>query len=304
MHMRFALILVLSSWLASTSSAGECPSLGHCRETSAFGGRLLHDPNKNGQRVWTSPTECGSSTMKPALDPICEDIGQCTQAGGFGKFLRAVTFDCRGKRFSGYFGLDGLTFGILDWTAANVPEMLRAYRLQDAALYDSTFGKLQIPTNNNCPSAEWVCNANQQAKFMCDPAVRLAMEGSVKAASFQKAQAVVALATYEGRLRRYAQLGLKTEYGNTAMAVVGNNLLKSSACKPTRWKATCAAKKEEKELVDCMLDEYVKHTCRGSERGSKERRDAIKAIFAGASPSTNLHPTSEQVLACSSRWGV
>src|SRR5687768_8301723 len=80
-----------------------------CRE-GAPRGKLL----RNNRGIWTSP--CGPNGETGVRDLICEDIARCPSAGGFGKFLQSVSGSCRKKSFNGYFGLDGLTFGILDWT--------------------------------------------------------------------------------------------------------------------------------------------------------------------------------------------
>jgi hypothetical protein len=294
--------LLLTVVFASESSAQQCQSLGHCRADAPAGGALLHKPNSNGNLIWTSP--CGDNTATRHADPVCEEIASCPAAGGFGKFLKSVTFNCKVKHFDGYFGLDGITFGILDWTAANIPELMRAYTARNPQKFDEVFGPLNLPMKNGCLAANWVCDANKQARFMCDAKVKDAFSKAVREPDFQKAQADVALRAYETRLVRYSVLGLKTEYGNTAMAVLGNNLVNSAACRPAAWKASCARKKDETQLVDCMLDEYVAHACRGSKRGSEERRAAIKEIFKGAQPSTILHPSAQDVAACTSKWGA
>ena len=45
------------------------------------------------------------------------------------------------------------------------------------------------------------------------------------------------------------------------MAVVANNLISGGVCRPATWKAQCAGKATERELVDCMLDRYVDNEC-------------------------------------------
>ena len=92
--------------------------------------------------------------------------------------------------------------------------------------------------------------------------------------------------------------------GNTAMAVVANNLLRSDVCRPETWLKACGGQTDEIKLVDCMLDRYVENSCRGSSRGSQERAKVIKEVFSGATPSENVHPTSEAVISCSTSWGA
>lgn len=109
---------LLTVVFASESSAQQCQSLGHCRADAPAGGALLHKPNSNGNLIWTSP--CGDNTATRRADPVCEEIASGPATGRGGKFLKSVTFNCKVKHFDGYFGLDGITFGILDWTAASL----------------------------------------------------------------------------------------------------------------------------------------------------------------------------------------
>jgi hypothetical protein len=292
---------VLISLIAPPSKAQQCQSLGNCRAANGEGGALLHQPNSNGAMVWTSP--CGPNTSTARTDNICEQISTCEKAGAFGKFLRAVTFDCKLKHFNGYFGLDGVTFGILDFTAASLPTLMHAYNVRNAERYKELFDPLAIPTANGCVDANWICDANKQAKFMCDAKIRDAFQASVNDPDFEKSQVDVALNIYEERLKRYASLGLKTEFGNTAMAVVANNLKNNNNCRPAFWKQQCAHNKEEGNLVNCMLDQYVIYACRGSRKGSEERRAAIKKMFINQKLSAIIHPPVDDVIACTTRWG-
>ena len=106
---------------------------------------------------------------------------------------------------------------------------------------------------NGCLDPNWACSQNKQGYFMCDARFRPAFAAAVKDDDFQKAQVDVALGEYEARLRRYSDLGLKTEYGNTALAVLANNLRNTEARRPATWKRRCAAQTDETRLVDCML---------------------------------------------------
>ena len=287
--------------LGSSANAQECRSAQLCRET-APSGALLHNPNSKGNRVWT--TACGPNSTKPRLDQMCQQISSCPAAGGFGKFLQAVTFACERKQFDGYFGLDGMTFGILDWTSDNLPPILQAYQLRSKDKFDEVFGKLNLPMKDGCLDPKWVCDNNKQGKLMCDAGFHDAFELSLKIAEFQKAQVDYALKQYEKRIARFAHLELKTEYGNTAMAVVANNLLRNESCRPETWEKVCAGQPDETKLVQCMLQQYANNSCRGSLHGSKERMIAINEVFAGAQPSENIHPTAEAVISCSDSWGA
>jgi hypothetical protein len=286
--------------LSSPATAQECPSAQLCRET-APGGSLLHNPNSNGNRVWT--TACGPNSSRQRVDQICQQISSCPAAGGFGKFLQAVTGDCRSKQFNGYFGLDGMTFGILDWTADNLPPILQAYQLRDNGKFDELFKELNLPIKDGCLDPKWACDNNKRGKLMCDAGFHDAFQLSLNTAEYQKAQVEYALKQYEKRLARFSNLGLKTEYGNTAMAVVANNLLRNEDCRPETWKNVCAAQPDETQVVQCMLRQYANNGCRGSLRGSKERMIAINKVFAGAQPSGNIHPTADAIISCSDNWG-
>jgi len=293
--------VAMAAGLHAPARAQSCPSgPSVCRDT-APAGALLHRPNKNGHLVWT--TSCGPNTEPTRVDPICRQISTRPAAGGFGKFLQAVTSDCTDKHFDSYFGLDGMTFGILHWTSNDLPPVLQAYHARNAREFDETFGTLNMPMKDGCLDAKWACDSNRKGRLMCDASFRDAFARAIKTADFQKAEVDVALAAYETRIRRLAGLGLKTEYGNTALAVLANNLRPGSACRPETWKKACAGQPDETRLVDCMLDQYARHSCRGTPDGSLKRVKAIKAVFAGVEPSENIHPTAEAVISCSDRWG-
>lgn len=300
--MRFTSLLtalLLANFVVPATAAQFCPSVDNCRATPPVG-RLLHEPNSAGQRVWTTP--CGPNTNGHSLDPICRAISACPNAGGYGKFLRAVTGDCRAKHFDGYFGLDGMTFGILDWTWSNLPGVLKTYQQRAPTSFASHFGNLNLPMVNGCVDPNWTCRANRNADLMCERNFNIAFSSALKTAEFRKAQMEFALAEYEQRLARYSNLGLKTEYGNTAMAVVANNLKRTVNCRPSTWKSVCGGR-EEKAMVDCMLQQYEQNACRGSIRGSRSRVKSIKAVFADAQGTAVIHPTASAVEQCVASWG-
>jgi hypothetical protein len=273
-----------------------------CRETAPLGA-LLHNPNSKGTKVWT--TSCGPNSSKPKIDQLCRQIGSCAAAGGFGKFLRAVTFDCGGKNFDGYFGLDGMTFGILDWTSNNLPHLLRTYSRRDKAGFDELVSKVGLSDQNGCVDGKEICRRNMRGALMCDATFHETFSNALRMSEFQKAQAEFALSQYEARIADFATLGLKTEFGNTAMAVVANNLRSGENCRPATWKKACSAQPDENKIVECMLDQYAQNECRGGNPGgARKRADAIGEIFKGATPSENIHPSVEAVIGCSDKWGM
>jgi hypothetical protein len=138
---------------------------------------------------------------------------------------------------------------------------------------------------------------------MCAPGFHRAFKSSLRTAEFQKAQIDYALKEYEKRIARFSSLALQTDYGNVAMAVVANNLLPTKACRPATWKKVCEGQTNERKLVDCMLQEYGKYNCRGSQGATQQRLKAIKRVFAGAQSTDIVHPTADAVIACSDSWG-
>ena len=292
------IVLSTSGVTVNLASAQLCPSVDNCRKEPPAG-KLLHEPNSRGQRIWTTP--CGPNTNESSIDPICKSIVACPDSGGFGKFLQAVTGECRAKHFDGYFGLDGMTFGILDWTWSNLPGVLKAYQMRAPSSFAAQFGKLNMPMKNGCIDANWTCRANQQAALMCEPTFRSVFSSALKTPEFRKAQMDYALGEYEQRLARYAYLGLKTEYGNTAMAVLANNLKRTASCKPSAWKAACIGATDERKLVDCMLEQYARNECRGSLRGSRSRVSSLRAVFSQET-SAVIHPAASTVEQCVADW--
>jgi hypothetical protein len=289
---------MLDVGLATLSQAQNCRGIavGQCRSTASEGGALLLN------KVWT--TRCGPNTFPEQLDTICDEVSRCPGAGSFGKFLRAVTGECKSKHFHGYFGLDGLTFGILDWTEDNLPALLQAYQQRSPDSFAQTLGGVGLPIQGGCLEARWACENNRQGRLMCDARFHNAFEAALRTAEFQQAQVMQALMTYEQRLQRFASLGLQTEYGKVAMAVIANNLkLSKPECQPSRWKAACTGQPDERSMVDCMLNHYANNSCRGRRSGSERRRDEIKRVFSAPTDVGIVPATSEAVIACSANWG-
>jgi len=271
-----------------------CPGADECREGPPRG-KLNHNS------VWTSP--CPPNALREGHDLICEDIADCPAAGGFGKFLRAVSGECRSKTFDGYFGLDGLTFGILDWTSDNLPAVFEIYRRRFPAKFDSVFGALQLPFSGVCLDPKWVCEKNRSGYLSCDPAFRTAFEQSVRDPELQRGQLDFAVHQFLSRVARYETLGLKTQYGVVAMAVVANNLRSTPQCKPATWMQQCKNHESEPQVVDCMLDKYVQGACRGSADGSRRRREVIQKVFRDHKSDPYTTPDLTAIEDCSSKWG-
>lgn len=287
------------AFIATVSTAAQrrdlnCPGAALCRDVPPKG-KLIH------KGVWKSP--CSPNALSGGHDLICEDIVQCPAAGGFGKFLQAVSGNCRSKTFDGYFGLDGLTFGILDWTADNLPAVFETYKRRFPAKFDSIFGALHLPFNGQCLDPKWVCEKNRSGSLSCDPAFRAAFERSVRDPDLQKAQLDFALHQFLGRVARFQRLELKTQYGLVSMAVVANNLRPTAQCQPETWKQQCRDRSSEPQVVDCMLDKYVQGACRGSAAASKRRRDVIEEVFRGHKEELYTTPDLTAIERCSSKWG-
>jgi hypothetical protein len=75
---------------------------------------------------------------------ICQDITKCKAAGGFGKFLETVSGGCRSKTFSGYYGLDDMTFGIVDFTSNELPPLFEIYQQRSPDKFVQIFGGLNL----------------------------------------------------------------------------------------------------------------------------------------------------------------
>jgi hypothetical protein len=273
-----------------------CPAADECRDTAPRG-KLLHADG-----IWTSP--CSPNAVHGGHDLICEDIVSCPAAGGFGKFLQAVTGNCRSKTFDGYHGLDGLTFGILDWTSNNLPALFEIYKQRSPEKFDAIFGPLHLPFNGMCLDPKWVCDNNRSGALNCDSNFRSAFERSVRDPDLQKGQLEFALHQFAGRITRFQRLGLKTQYGLVSMAVVANNLRPSSGCKPENWMQECKSRGSEAQIVDCMLDKYVQGACRGGHSdATKRRRDVIEQVFQNHKDDLYNNPEVSAIESCSSKWG-
>ena len=308
--LRTAMILCGTILISAAAKSQECPPADLCRD----GGNLVHAKNRAESFIYTVRCSTGKGETPPGewsngsprrLDRICHEISTCPAAGSFGRFLGSVTGNCMEKHFDGYFGLDGLTFGILDFTSPSLPAVVQTYEERSPGEFRQHLGSLSLPLKDGCWATSDICSRNRTGAFMCKADFHTAFKATVQSAEFQKAEAAVALKAYDERIARFAGLGLKTEYGIVAMATVENGLKGSPACHPAAWKKTCAAATDEAVLVHCMLDQYVIHQCRGgSPQAAAERRDDINRTFAGSEHRRDITPSLDQVLACSTSWGA
>lgn len=280
-----------------TPAVKSCPALpdNKCKAAAPEGKLVL----KGG--VWITACPPNPNSYGPEEDHVCRQIAQCSGAGGFAPFLQAVSDNCKRKSFEGYHGLDGLTFGILDWTQTNLGTVLQQFKQRNSDQYSKVFGGLNIPMKDGCVEQQWACDANRRGHLNCDPTFRAAFKQGLAEPDFKKAQIDIALTSYNQRTERVKALGFKSEYGNVAMAV----LLNQFHCKPAELLAACSNKADEKSRVDCVLDEYIAHKCRSPKRdGSGERRrvKAIKEAFEHR-PAADLTPVSgSAVEACITSW--
>jgi hypothetical protein len=273
-----------------------CPSAAECRDVAPKG-KLLHNSG-----IWTSP--CNPNALRDGHDLICEDIVKCPAAGAFGKFLQAVSGNCRSKTFDSYFGLDGLTFGILDWTSNNLPAVFEIYKRRSPERFDAIFGALHLPFNGGCLDPKWVCDSNRSGALNCDANFRSAFERSVRDPDLQKGQLEFALHQFSERIEKFQDLGLQTQYGLVSMAVVANNLRGSAECNPVKWKQECQSHGSEAQIVDCMLDKYVQNACRGGHReAAQRRRNQIEQVFQNHKDDPYSKPELSAIENCSSKWG-
>lgn len=121
----------------------------------------------------------------------------------------------------------------------------------------------------------------------------------------QKGQLELARRGYDKRIKRFKKLGLKSEYGMVFLTAAANNLRNATECRPAVWKERCSGAASEADVVDCMIEEYIAGTCRGSERGTRERAEVIRKAFAGHKNDPYREPPADIRLieSCSTRWG-
>ncbi|KQR76957.1 hypothetical protein ASG35_11775 [Burkholderia sp. Leaf177] len=194
-----------------------------------------------------------------------------------------------------------MTFGILDWTQTNLGTVLQQFQRRNRERYTQIFGPVGIPMKDGCVDPKWACDANRNGYLNCDPTFRAAFKRGLAEPDFKKAQLDFAIKSFNQRIGKAKALGLESEYGNVAMAV----LLNQFHCKATDLLAACSSKGDEKSRVDCILDQYIAHKCRVPQKdGSSERRrvEAIREAFEHR-PAVTLAPVSASAVeACITSW--
>ena len=196
-----------------------------------------------------------------------------------------------------------MTFGILDFTSNELPTVLELARKGNAAKFDQIFRGAELPMQGDCVDPQWVCDWNRKGKLNCDSKFRPAFEKFLGDGAMQKAQLKLAIRQYLSRISRYRSLGLRTQYGLVAMAVVANNLKSKPECRPATWKQKCSGEGDEGAVVDCMLHEYAENACRHDLSGSRGRANLIKSIFSGHKSDRYEEPDADRIASCSSKWG-
>jgi hypothetical protein len=304
-HIRCFLVASTTLFLFATASVAtakqdlfSCPPAQNCR-IGPPDGQLQSLLNSKGERYWASP--CKPNSAPKRLDLICKDIVNCSASRAFGTYLNAQTRNCKDKTFDDYFGLDGLTFGILHFTPNQLPRVFETYKKRNPEKFEAIFGKLNLPMNGSCLDSKWVCETNKTGYFNCNKDFRTAFTQSVIDPDLQKVQLEILIDEYKQRIVRYSKLGLKTEYGLASMAVVSNNLAKGAACKPETWKDQCAGFAKESDMVDCMLEKYVENNCRRS--NTKERYNEIQAVYRDKKDLLYTPPNLKNLTSCSTNWG-
>ena len=184
-----------------------------------------------------------------------------------------------------YFGLDGLTFGILHFTANELPELFEMYKSNPvtATKFDQMFPFLSTRMSGACLNPAFVCDSNRAGYFNCDATFRPAFLRSVQDPDMQKEQLRLAYNRYVGRVNSLRQYNFRSAFVVAGLAAIMNNLPNRQGCRISEWVQTCSAQRSnEPALMNCMLDIYVQNGCRNSVSGARSRRDAIVAVFRGA----------------------
>jgi hypothetical protein len=111
------------------------------------------------------------------MDPVCVDVAYCPDAGSFGKFVLAVSGNCHQKNTDGYYGLDGITFGLLDFTANQLPSLFHLYHTRAPHTFERAFQAINITAHMgaaagqpaSCVDPDWLCIKNMRGDLNCDP---------------------------------------------------------------------------------------------------------------------------------------
>ncbi len=241
-----------------------------CREN------LLH-PNPN---AWVAA--CGPQGLQPSTNSAAQTACTMltTQCGrDFGYFLRGISDNCRSKRFDGIYGLDGVTFGILDFTEDNLVGLLNDYRRENPTGYERAFGSSGVEVN-----ARWFCETNRSARgLMCHEGFRNAMQQVLRDPAFIRVQTKTAYRLYRGRLSLASHFS--SPYGRVMFAIVLNNPGRCGSEFAGVFRACGAAfsGNDENQKIECFLREYEMQGCRNGVSSARSRVVAIRGQLTGLS---------------------
>jgi hypothetical protein len=253
-------------------------------------------------------------------DRICEDLSQrCPAAGSFSKFLWGVTSQCADKGFAKLHGLDGLTFGILDFTYDNLPSVFTYFRRADAARLRQIMANAPSPfREGNTPSDRELCQMNRNNTLICGTDgqyFRNALISAIHDPVLQKAQLRKALDTFQAHMGASGS----TVFRRVANATLGNNPRRAPEC--LNLQSGCPS--EEAAQTLCMLRNFAKNRCRGhggsdeavgrcasvlSQFGVSDARGVCSGTRQQAVTAQMREPfrapgSFESIVACSSLWG-
>lgn len=225
----------------------------------------------------------------------------------YGIFLRGLTFNedfgglCTTKRFDSLESLDGLTFGILHYTADNLPGLLQEFRREDANAYQTIFGSVGTPL-----TSQGICQLQRDSRGAgCHPGLMRALRQALVHPSFTRVQIKNSYQKMQSRLRLAARFGFQSAYGQLTYAIATNNPGSCGCrdCLPfTNVRNACQtafAGSDEQAKITCFLDKYVELGCRGGVASAGRRRAVIIRMLGSLSRSAPPAPPSvNQVINC------
>jgi hypothetical protein len=245
---------------------------------------------------------CAKMALQPSADAAC--------AGPFGYFLNAVTEGCREKGFSNVFGLDGLTFGILDYTTNEIPRIFHSWytdpqtRARFMEIFkpaEPRYGRPWFDLESGCTDTDWVCHNNEDGALACEGDFRQALQTALRDPLLVASTIDDALGQYNDRIRRsQRELGLKSIYGVVSLAVMLNNLpeKKRPECRLSTWATKCK-QPDEVPRVSCMIQQYAQNGCRNSKQGAMDRAKSIDRSIPAAVRAKPYSPdTLEAITRC------
>lgn len=245
------------------------------------------------------------------LDPICSDIAwHCPAGRAFSQFIGAVTGNCRDKGFAKLHGLDGITFGIMDFTCDNFREVFTAMRQRDSARFGHLMAPAGAPWTTGGVPAD-LADRMQRRALVCGTegqGVLSAMNNILADATMRKAQLKVGLDWFNARI---GPVSGRKAFTKVAIATMQNGLHARCAtrangdhgactspnlCSLTALRSGCSGDEAAQTL--CMLQKYSQvsvresgHTmgCRGGAQGAAAARCSYVLNQFGVAGSAALH---------------